>query len=183
MNAFLGFRTGLGFVVLFGVVGVACSGDESGDGAPGSGLQQRADQVCAEMDALGCGADCPGAMSESIEESHGCESELAAILDCALEHPMTCGSATMADTPAECDSLVATYTACLPSCSGGGSADTCNMTCTGGKLPEWGAECTSSGDQLECTCTSGANTGKTFTITGVCAGSSEWESGARAECS
>ena len=85
--------------------------------------------------------------------------------------------------PAECSGAIDVLNDCIPSCSGGGSSSGCSMSCSGGKLPPWGAECTVSGSELACTCTSGAGTGKTFTATGTCAEPDTLQAQMKAECS
>jgi hypothetical protein len=163
---------------------IACSEDNDSGSGPGTQLTDKAAAVCTQMESLACApSDCAADMTESIEESAGCESELSGVYDCVLQHPMTCDSLGELEFADECSGTLDTLDACIPQCSGSGSGNTCNMTCSGGKPAPWGVECTDDGTQVSCTCTSGAQTGKTFTSSGTCSDLPSWETNAQGQCS
>jgi hypothetical protein len=165
-----------------------CGGSSSSDGSGGTGtggsgtggsgaggsssLSGQVAEACAKQDSLSCADDdCVAEGNEAIAEAEprGCVTELTNVVVCIQKYGWECvagqGSAQVSQN---CDPQLEVYGDCLGGCEGGGSSNGgCSMECTG-KSP-YGASCSPDGNGgLSCSCTSGPQTGKTFTTTGEC---------------
>ncbi len=172
-----------------GGVGNGGVGAGGGEGGSAGSIQDQIEALCAEIDQLPCAVDhCVEDISEAeqIASANGCSGEFAALVACGLAHPMSCVAGE--DAPQfdfACQSQLMAFQECggsSGSCSAGAGPSGCDIWCDGPQGYSASCTTTASGNGLSCTCTSGPNSGVTFTLAGTCSDGA-WSSAVEAQCS
>jgi hypothetical protein len=192
MLRFLGCISG--FVAIGACSGVADEAPSGVAGAPGSGSSADAmpeampetpavaddiEAMCEKLAALPCGKQKDPCVSDATEllaeaEQKECSREYLALLACAAKSEIIC--APNLEIPG-CAPELHALDACDPICGGATTPDSCTQGC-----PGWSVSCLQNGPNLECSCTAGPESGKTFLLEVTCSDFAGWTSATKKQC-